>query len=58
MSRNKVQDGWNIVAASRGVSKSIIVMWNKNRKAIENELALNEQKRNTGNLRSLEKIDN
>ena len=53
MSRSKVKDRWNKAAASRGVSKSMIVKWNKNRKAIENELALNKQERNIGNIKEL-----
>ena len=31
MSRDKVTDKWNKVAASRGVSKSMIVKWHKKR---------------------------
>lgn len=53
MPKGKVTDRWNKVAASMGVSKSMIVKWNKDRKTIENELVLNKQKSNKGNIKEL-----
>ena len=53
LTRSKITDRWNKVAASKGVSKSMVVKWNKERKKIENELALNKEKCNKGNIREL-----
>ena len=53
LTRSKITDRWNKVAASKGVSKSMVVKWNKDRKKIENELALNKEKCNKGNIREL-----
>lgn len=40
------------VAKERGVSKSLVVKWNKNREKLKTEVELNKHKRNTGNLRA------
>ncbi len=53
MKKIKIKDRWNKVAASKGVSKSMIVKWNKDREQIENQLALNKQDSNKGSIKEL-----
>ena len=53
LTRSKITDRWQNVAASKGVSKSMVVKWNKDQKKIENELVLNKEKGNKGNIREL-----
>ncbi|KAJ7380544.1 hypothetical protein OS493_009010 [Desmophyllum pertusum] len=48
----KIKNKWEKVAKERGVSKSLVVKWNKNREKLKTEVELNKHKRNTGNLRA------
>ena len=43
---------WEKVAKERGVSKSLVIKWNKNREKLKTEVELNKHKGNTGNLRA------
>ena len=48
MKELKTRKVWENVAEKRGISKSLVVKWNKNRNKILGELNLNKHKRNKG----------
>ena len=48
----KIRNKWVKVAEKRGVSKCLVVKWNKNRDKIFAELQLNKKKQNTGSVKA------
>ena len=52
MKELKTKNLWEKVAERRGISKSLVVKWNKDRVKIESRLALNKTKKNKGAARS------
>lgn len=44
----KTKNIWKIVAERRGISKSLVVKWNKDRSKIKDQLNLNKSKKNKG----------
>ena len=52
MKELKTKNLWEKVAERRGISKSLVVKWNKDRVKIESQLALNKTKKNKGAARS------
>lgn len=51
MKELKTKKLWEKVAGRRGVSKSLVVKWNKDRGKLRSQLALNKTKRNKGTAR-------
>ena len=49
---------WEKVAERRGVSKSLVVKWNKDRVKLRSQLALNKTKKNKGAARPTRHEDN
>ena len=43
---------WNKVAEARGINKSLVIKWNKNRQTILQEITLNKQNKNAGGIRA------
>eukprot|EP00794_Sanderia_malayensis_P021199 gene21199-23281_t len=43
---------WNKVAEARGINKSLVIKWNKNRQTILQEIALNKQNKIAGGIRA------
>ncbi len=43
---------WNKVAEARGINKSLVMKWNKNRQTILQEIALNKHYKNAGGIRA------
>ena len=52
MKELKTKKLWEEVAVRRGISKSLVVKWNKDRLKIRGQLALNKAKKNKGAARS------
>ena len=51
MKELKTKKLWEKVAERRGVSKSLVVKWNKDRVKLRSQLALNKTKKNKGAAR-------
>ena len=58
LSELKTKKKWEKVAEKQGISKSLVVKWNKNRAKLQSELKLNRQKKNTGSLVASRKGEN
>ena len=50
LSELKTKKKWEKVAEKQGISKSLVVKWNKNRAKVQSELKLNRQTKNAGSL--------
>ena len=51
----KTKKRWEKVAEKQGISKSLVVKWNKNREKLQLELKLNRRKENAGSLKDSRK---
>lgn len=55
LSELKTKKKWEKVAEKQGISKSLVVKWNKNREKLQLELKLNRRKENAGSLKDSRK---
>ena len=51
--QNNTKNKWSKVADLQGISKSMVIKWNKERSKIVTELSLNKHNKNAGNIKEL-----